>query len=184
MVQVAIHTKISSTHILAPPPYTGHHHLPLLKVGIVHAIGKALAANANALEHAVARQLMHHQMRVDNAKRLLLVGNNAAHKVRMRRLERGHQAIDALAIHGRHGLERARLLTLAAAALALGALALGVLVVVVADALEAVANHWIAALFEQAHDGVVERILVLLEPAGDVVRYLCVLCVNMFIHFS
>ena len=39
----------------------------MFEVGVDHAVGEALAADTDALEYAVTGQLMHYQVRVDDA---------------------------------------------------------------------------------------------------------------------
>ena len=46
-------------------------------------IREAFAANTDALEHAVTRELIEDERRVDHAALLLLVRDDAANKVRM-----------------------------------------------------------------------------------------------------
>ena len=41
-------------------------HSPVLEVGVDHAVGEALAADADALQHTVAGELVHHQVGVDH----------------------------------------------------------------------------------------------------------------------
>jgi hypothetical protein len=56
-----------------------------------HAVGVALAANADALQHTVAAELVKHQRRVDLAGALDVVGDDATHKVRVCAVEREHE---------------------------------------------------------------------------------------------
>ena len=93
----------------------------LLELGVDHAVGEALAADADALEHAVAVQLVHDQVGVQHAARLHLVGDDAAHEVGTRHLQRVHQLGQLLAVAGRDRLQAAAPLRLAALLVVVGA---------------------------------------------------------------
>ena len=89
-------------------------------------IGETLAANTNAFEHTVARQLqctefgtatqsfgaakqLQHlvetERRVDHAGLLLLVGDDTTDEVRVRRVEHSHEVVERLAIQHRDSHE-------------------------------------------------------------------------------
>ena len=70
--------------------------IPLLEVAVHHAVREALAADADALEHAVAMQLVEHEVRVNVERLLELVRDDAANKVRVRAVQRGHQLVQRL----------------------------------------------------------------------------------------
>ena len=69
-------------------------------------MGEALAADADALQDAVAGELVEHEQRVDHAALLLLVGDDAADEVRVRRVQHVHQVGQRFSVHHRHCHER------------------------------------------------------------------------------
>ena len=42
-------------------------NVPVLEVGVDHAVGEALAANTDSFKHTVASQLVHDKVRVDES---------------------------------------------------------------------------------------------------------------------
>ena len=62
---------------------TSEHSVAQHKIGVCRTIREAFAANTDALEHTVARELIEDERRIDEAALLLLVRDDAANKVRM-----------------------------------------------------------------------------------------------------
>uniref|UniRef100_A0A2M4C5L0 Putative secreted protein n=1 Tax=Anopheles marajoara TaxID=58244 RepID=A0A2M4C5L0_9DIPT len=54
-------------------------------------VRETLAADTDTLEHTIAPQLIQHQRSIDLARSLLVVGDDATHKVRIRVAQRVHQ---------------------------------------------------------------------------------------------
>lgn len=143
---------------------------PKLEVWIVHSVGEALAANTDTLEYTVTGELMHHEVRVNYAGLLQLVGDDATHEVRLRGSQRGHQVVQLLLVGRGHSGE-------ATALLAASTLAAAAAVVLAAARLSGISGEdldeqFVGALLELIDDSVVQRVLVLLQPTGDVVWYL------------
>lgn len=89
------------------------------------AVGEALATDTNALEHTVARQLVHYERSVEHTRLLLLVGDDTAdsviivegesccvinrpYEVRMRRVQHSHKVAERSAVAHRHSGHRRR----------------------------------------------------------------------------
>jgi hypothetical protein len=51
---------------------------PVLELGVDHPVWESLPADPDSLQHAVAGQLVHHQVGVDHAGLLVGVGNHAS----------------------------------------------------------------------------------------------------------
>ena len=57
--------------------------LPLLEVSILDPVGESLPADPDSLQHTVTAQLVHDQRILHGPGSLGLIGDDAAHKVRV-----------------------------------------------------------------------------------------------------
>lgn len=111
---------------------------------------------------------MHHQVGVNYARLLQLVGNNATDEVRLSGLQSGHQVVQLFLVGGRHRGETTALLTTSALAAAAATGVTGLTGMIGED----LHQQLVSRLLELIDHRVVQRVLVLLQPAGDVVGYL------------
>lgn len=111
---------------------------------------------------------MHDQVGVDHARLLQLVRDDATDEVGLSGSQGGHQIVELLLVRRRHGGETAALLTTSALAAAAAAGVAGLTRMIGED----LHQQLVRGLLELVDHRVVQRILVLLEPAGDVVGYL------------
>ena len=93
---------------------------------------------------------------------LVIVGDDAADEVRLGGVQRVHQRVELHGVEAGHGLAAAALLLLPL----LVALLLPPLAGVVAEAVD---DQVVGARLHQLHHGVIQGVLVLLQPPGDVV---------------
>ena len=73
--------------------------------GKLSPVGETTAADTDALEHAVAGQLMHHQGGVQQEGRLVVVGHDASNEVGVGRVQSGQQLVKLGPEGGGDGLE-------------------------------------------------------------------------------
>merc|ERR1719428_1289820 len=122
------------------------------EVGVGDLVGQTQHANTDAFEHAVAVELMHDKRSVDVTGLLDLVGDDASDKVRVSRVQVGHQLHQRLPVgsgNGHHG----------------STLLLGAVILLREDK----GDDGVAGGGHHADDSLVDGILVLEEPASDVV---------------
>ena len=103
---------------------------------------------------------MHDQSGLHSSRLLVSVGHHATDEVRLGLVEGGHQVVQLTLEVGGDSL---------AAALLLPVLILGGLQGLAGVVSEALNSHGVATILDHLDDGVVERILILLQPAGQVV---------------
>merc|ERR1719362_2219543 len=133
-----------------------------LELGIEHLIWESLPADGDTGQDTVTLVLVHHQLGLNTSGLLVSVGHHTTDEVRLGLVEGRHQVIQlALEVGGD---------SLAAAALLPG-LVLGGLQGLTGVVSEAGDGHGVASVLDHLDDGVVERILVLLQPAGQVVGH-------------
>merc|ERR1719427_2229852 len=125
---------------------TGHE----IRVGDL--VGQTQHANTDALQHAVAVELVHDERSVDVSRLLDLVGDDAADEVRGSRVQVGHQLHQRLSVSSRDGHHGGALLLLAGVLLGKDESA---------DGISGAGHH--------ADHSLVHGILVLEEPAGNIV---------------
>lgn len=111
---------------------------------------------------------MHHQVGINHARLLQLVGDDATDEVRLSGPQGGHQVIQLLLVGRRHRGETTALLTTSAFAAAAATGVTGLTGMIGEDLHE----QLVGRLLELVDHRVVQRIFVLLQPAGDVVGYL------------
>ncbi len=129
--------------------------LPLSELLVNEFVGKALAANSDALQNTVAAELVKDKVGVDESGLLQLVGDDAAHKVRHCVPERCHEVAQRRLVELGHGHKLTALLPLAVLAL---------LTLVVSPQAR---DEWLCGLAEQLHHRIVQRVFVLVEPPLD-----------------
>lgn len=181
-------------------PIRPHVNLPLPELVVEEAVGESFAADPDALQHTIAPQLVENKVGVDDASSLHLVGDDAADKVRVSASEGGHQVVQGLLSweggEGTRGGGRERgsfvkftRVTLQPPSLQfahvcthlvslpdsdeLRPLALPLAAVRTADVVGPdLSNEWVRGLLQQLHHRVVQRVLVLVQPALNVVGHL------------
>merc|ERR1719315_538676 len=122
------------------------------EIGVGNLVGQTQHANTDALEHAVAVELMHDKRSVDVTGLLDLVGDDATDEMRVSRVQVGHQLHQRLPVgsgNGHHG----------------STLLLGSVILLLEDK----GDDGVAGGGHHADDSLVDGILVLKEPSSDVV---------------
>merc|ERR1712168_766295 len=120
------------------------------EIGVGHLVGQTQHTNTDTFQHSVAVKLVHDKRSVNVSRLLDFVGNDATHEVRVSRVQGSHQLEQGLSVgsgNGGHG----------------GALLL------LSGLLENEGDDGVGGALHHADDGVVDGILVLEEPASDVV---------------
>merc|ERR1719412_306673 len=138
-----------------------HNVVASLELGVQHFVGEASSADGNTGQHTVALVLVHDQAGLHTSGDLVGVGHHATDEVGVGLVEGGHQVIKLTLEEGGHSL---------AASLLLPVLVLGGLQGLAGVVSETLDHEGVASILDQLDDGVVEGILVLLEPSGQVVR--------------
>merc|ERR1711963_1052256 len=132
-----------------------------LEFGVQHLVGETLPADGDTGQHTVTLVLVHDQVGLHTSGLLVSVGHHATDEVRLGLVEGGHQVVQlTLEVGGD---------SLAAALLLLAAVILGSLQGLAGMISEALDHQSVTAVLDHLDDGVVERILILLQPAGQVV---------------
>merc|ERR1719400_144954 len=134
-----------------------------LVVGVEHPIWESAHADSDTLQHTVTGQLVHDQWGLNISGLLVGVGHQATDEVGLARVEGGHQLIERHQVDGGHSLAAASLLLLLA--LILGGA--GGLAGVVSP--QPNQQGTLGGRLEDLHHGVVDGILVLLQPVGHVI---------------
>merc|ERR1719430_612408 len=133
-----------------------------LELGIGELVGEASTADGNTGKHTVALVLVHHEAGLDTAGDLVGVGHHTTDEVGVGLVEGGHQVVQLALEVGGHGLAALTLLPV---------LVLGSLQRLARVVLEALDGQGVATVLDQLDNGVVEGILVLLQPSGQVVGH-------------
>merc|ERR1719150_2588645 len=132
-----------------------------LELRIEHLIWESLPTDGDSGQHTVALVLVHDEFRLRTSRLLVSVGHNATDEVGLGLVEGGHQVIKlALEVRG-HSLAASLLLPVRCILGSLQRLAR-----VVSEALD---GQSVATVLDELNNGVIERILVLLQPASQVV---------------
>lgn len=111
---------------------------------------------------------MHHQVGIDHAWLLQFVGDDTTDEVRLGSAQGGHQVVQLLLVGGRHGGEATTLLATSSLATATTAGITGLAGMIGKDLHQQLVRGFLVLV----DHSVVQRVLVLLQPAGDIVRYL------------
>merc|ERR1719356_426666 len=118
------------------------------------------AADGNTGKHTVALVLVHNKAGFNTSRLLVGVRHHATDEVGLSLVEGGHQIVKLSLEAGRHGLAALALLPV---------LVLGGFQGLARVVLEALNGERVSSVLDQLDDGVVEGILVLLQPSGQVV---------------
>merc|ERR1719150_1182028 len=132
-----------------------------LELGIEHLIRESLPTDGDSGQHTVALVLVHDEFRLRTSRLLVGVGHNATDEVGLGLVEGGHQVIKLALEVGGHSLAASLLLPVRCILGSLQRLA-----GVVSEALD---SKRVATVLDELNNGVIERILVLLQPASQVV---------------
>merc|ERR1719412_1838141 len=133
-----------------------------LELGVGHLVGEAHTADSDTGQDTVALVLVHHQARLDTSGDLVGVGHHATDEAGVGLVEGVHQVVQlALEVGGDSLAATLLLLTAPVVLLSLQRLA-GMI-------LETPDQQLVATVLHELDNGVVERILVLLQPARQVV---------------
>merc|ERR1719336_3549149 len=136
-----------------------------LEVRVKHSVGETSHTDPDTLKHTITGQLMHNQRRLNLSGLLVGVGHKATDKVGLARVEGGHQLSQRDEVDRGHSLATASLLLLLT--LILGGSS-GLSRVVGPEKDKKLAG---AGGLEDLDNSVVDRILVLLQPASNVVGH-------------
>merc|ERR1719323_1861533 len=120
----------------------------------------AWAANGNSGKHTVALVLVHNKAGLHTSRLLVGVGHHATDEVGLRLVQGGHQVVQLALEVGGHGLAALALLPV---------LVLGGFQGLARVVLEALDGEGVSSVLDQLDDGIVEGILVLLQPSSQVV---------------
>merc|ERR1719174_2898937 len=120
----------------------------------------SITADGDSGEHTVAGVLVHHQARFHTSGLLVGVGHHTTDEVGLGLVEGGHQVVELALEVGGHGLAALALLPV---------LVLGSLQGLAGVILEAIDGQRVATVLDHLNNGVVEGILVLLQPSSQVV---------------
>ena len=138
----------------------------LLELRINHLVGESLSADSNTSQDTIALILVHNKTRFNTTGNFVGVGDNATDKGWLSRIQHLHQVIKLSLVERRDSLATSLLLaTTTAIFLDLKRLARMIN--------KAFHKKSIGAILEQFNNGVIEGILVLFKPTGQVVRYSC-----------
>merc|ERR1719500_1985967 len=134
-----------------------------LVVRIEHPIRESTHADPDTLEHTITGQLVHDKRRLNLSGLLVGVGHKATDKVRSTVVQGGHQLSKRDEVDRGHSLAAASLLLLLAIVLGSS----GGLSRVVSP--QHVKKDTLGGGLEDLDNGVVDRVLVFVQPVGDVV---------------
>merc|ERR1719150_2567060 len=132
-----------------------------LELGIEHLIRESLPTDGDSGQHTVALVLVHDKVRLCTSRLLVSVGHNTTDEVGLGLVEGGHQVIKLALEVGGHSLAASLLLPVRCI--------LGSLQGLAGMVSEALDGQSIATVLDELNNGVIERILVLLEPSSQVV---------------
>merc|ERR1712079_194806 len=138
-----------------------HNVVASLELRVQHFVGETSSADGDTGQHTVALVLVHNEAGLDTSGDLVGVGHHTTDEVRVGLVEGGHQVIKLALEEGGHSL---------AASLLLPVLILGGLKRLSGVVSEASNGQGIGTILDQLDNGVVQRILVLVQPSGQVVR--------------
>merc|ERR1711971_1463839 len=159
-----IHDSLGGTLVILSLGHSSGSHdvVASLELGIEGLIGESHSADSDTSEHTVTLVLVHHKVGLHTSGLLVSVGHNTTDEVGLGLVEGGHEVIKlTLEVRG-HSL---------AASLLLPFLILRSLKRLARVVSEALNGESIATILDQLHNGVIERILVLLEPSSQVVGH-------------
>merc|ERR1719412_3551849 len=133
-----------------------------LELGVQHFVGEASSADGDTGQHAVALVLVHDEAGLHTSGDLVGVGHHATDEVGVGLVEGGHQVIKLALEEGGHSLT---------ASLLLPVLILRGLKRLARVVSKASNGQGIGTILDELDNGVVQRILVLVQPSSQVVRH-------------
>merc|ERR1712226_1328478 len=133
-----------------------------LELRVCNLVGEASTADGDTSKDTIALVLVHDQARLHTTGLLVGVGHHTTDEVGVSLVEDTHEVVQLALEVGRHSLATLALLAL---------LVLGSLQGLTRVVLEAFNGQGVASVLDQLNNGVVEGILVLLQPASQVVRH-------------
>merc|ERR1719412_3519806 len=139
-----------------------HNVVASLELRVQHFVGEASSADGDTGQHTVALVLVHDEAGLHTSGDLVGVGHHATDEVGGGLVEGGHQVIKLALEEGGHSL---------AASLLLPVLVLGGLKRLAGVVSEASNGQGIGAILDELDNGVVQRILVLVQPSSQVIRH-------------
>merc|ERR1712073_87014 len=139
-----------------------HNVVASLELRVQHFVGEASSADGDTGQHTVALVLVHDEAGLHTSGDLVGVGHHATDEVGVGLVEGGHQVVKLTLEERGHSL---------AASLLLPVLILGGLKRLSGVVSEASNGQGIGAILDQLDNGVVQRILVLVQPSSQVVRH-------------
>merc|ERR1719297_645190 len=138
-----------------------HNVVASLELGVQHFVGEASSADGDTGQHAVALVLVHDEAGLHTSGDLVSVGHHATDEVGLGLVEGGHQVIKLALEEGGHSLAASLLLPVGCILGSLQRLAR-----MISEALD---GQSVATILDELNNGVIERILVFLQPASQVV---------------
>merc|ERR1719210_2405328 len=157
-----VHDSSSSTLVVLGLCHSlgSHNVVASLELSVNHFVGETSSTDGNTSQHTVALVLVHDEAGLHTSGLLVGVGHHTTDEVGVGLVEGGHQVIKLALEVGGHSL---------AASLLLPVLVLGSLQGLAGMVSETLNSKSIATVLDQLNNGVIERILVLLQPASQVV---------------
>jgi hypothetical protein len=141
----------------------------LFEVSVHQPVWKTFSANSNSFEDTVTSELMDGQMWIHDTWVLVLVWNDASNEMWRSRFQVGHEFLERLSVKGRHSLHGTTLLLLLFATGGLLFLVFFGLFLWRQPVGPDFTHEHKTGFFKELDNGVVQWILVLFQPVGDVV---------------
>merc|ERR1719188_536278 len=132
-----------------------------LELGIEGLVREAHSADGDTSQDTITLVLVHHKVRLNSSGDLVGVGDNTTDEVGLGLVQGGHQVIKLTLEVCRDSL---------ATSLLLSVLVLGSLKRLTRMVSKALDGQHVTSILDHLNNGVIERILVLLQPSGQVVR--------------
>lgn len=133
--------------------------ISLFEFRVDDSAGESFTTNSDTLKYTVTLELVQDQGGIDHAGLFHFVGNDTTHKMRVSAVQVLHQFVQGFPVNSRDGLESRRLLLLLTATLFYG------------GCLEEFLHKVFLGSRQKSHNVLVDWILVLLQPVGDVVSH-------------
>merc|ERR1711963_522390 len=134
-----------------------------LEVRVKHSVGETSHTDSDSLQHTITGELVHDKMRLNLSWLLVSVGHKTTDKVRLARVKGGHQ------LSKRDKIDRGDSLATTSLLLLLGLILLDLSWLSRMVFPEEDEQWTLGCRFEDLDNSVVDRVLVLLKPVGDIV---------------
>jgi len=136
-----------------------------LVVRVEHSVGESSHTDSDTLKHTITSELVHDKRRLNLSRLLVSVGHKATHKVRLTAVQSGHELTKRDQVDGGDSLTAATLLLLLTLFLG-GSSRLSRMI-------SPQMNQELAfrSGLEDLNNAVIDRVLVLLKPVGDIVGH-------------